>query len=173
MSENNLTLVAAAATVVGPAGDRDPADWQAAMLDTAVALYAMASANGVVGKYLDGIARVEDAAANKRTKEGKIFTATVRSSDKEQATGRALIVLTNFDEATKKWKDENVRTDFLSNEDGLGKRLAKMARSLEGHKVKVWVELEPMNNGSGQSVRMLRHIEDLGANTAFAEAEAA
>ena len=167
MSDSVMNLTAAAATAVGPIGAREKAQWQAEVLQAALALHQLASPRGPIGKYLDGIARVEDHVANQRPKLGKIFVATVHESRREERTGRALITLTSYNDKTGEWKQEVCRTDFLSNSDGLGLRLAKMARDLVGHKVRVWIELEPKQDGSGESVRMLRHLEDLGIDKQY------
>lgn len=172
MSENTLALVSAAAVTVGPMGDRSPEEWQADILDASLALYAMASNNGSVGKYLEAIARVEDHVANDRKKLGKIFVATVRGGKVENPQhggGRGLIILTSYNDRERKWKDEPVRTDWLGNADGIGRRLFQLARGLKGHRVRVWVEFEEKNDGSGQSVRMVRHLEDLGVDDEFDE----
>lgn len=162
-----LNLVAAAATMVGPMREMDQADWQAEMLDATLALYAIAADNGPIGKYMGGIARVEGFAADPNSKKGKIFVATVKSGYQEARSKRGVIVLTSYNDKTREWKDENVRTDFLTNEDGIGERLFNLAGRLKGHKVKCWVELEDKNDGSGQTVRMLRHIEDRGFDEAW------
>lgn len=164
-----LNLVAAAAMMVGPMGDMSQADWQAEVLDSTLALYAMAADNGPVGKYMGGIARVEAFAADPNSKKGKIFVATIKEGYRERS-GRGVIVLTKYNETAREWKDENVRTDFLNNDDGIGQRLFSLAARLKGHKVLVWVELEDKTDGSGQTVRMIRHIEDRGEDQAFADA---
>ena len=78
--------------------------------------------------------------------------------------------MTSFDREKNEWgEDRPVRTDWLGNADGIGNRLFTMARQLKGHRVRLWVELEPMAGSNGQSVRMLRHLEDLGFDEEFAK----
>jgi len=54
---------------------------------------------------------------------------------------------------------EQVRTERL---DHGGRPLARRCRSLVGHQVRLWVEVQVVSEG-GKKVRVLQHIEDLGA----------
>jgi hypothetical protein len=49
--------------------------------------------------------------------------------------------------------------------------MAKRLVKLVGHRVLLWVEVEPIANGARKS-RVIRHVEDLGIDPAMAPAVA-
>ncbi|WIE80839.1 hypothetical protein [Curtobacterium sp. MCSS17_016] len=99
--------------------------------------------------------------------DGKVFVGTIVNVTKEATSQRGLVTLhTGTDRESKGLPlgQENVRTDRTDNPDG--QSIARLATRLVGHRVTVYIELEPMRNGN-QKVRVLRHVEDLGVDPAY------
>lgn len=166
-----MNLVSAAVIATGPATQYanavqqadgstinvvDEAAYQSAVRENAIAIAVMASENGPIGKALDQL-------ANSRP-----FIATIAAVEKEQSSTRAFITLHTGTERSSKGPGgrelpagyEGIRTERTDNP--VGRSLAIKARNLIGHRVTVWIENEALANGSGQTVRVLRHVEDLG-----------
>ncbi|MGW8431189.1 hypothetical protein ACWGJ9_08695 [Curtobacterium citreum] len=94
--------------------------------------------------------------------DGKVFVGTVVHVSKEERSTRAVVnVHTGTERETPGVPagQEQVRTDRTDNSDG--QAIARLATRLIGHRVTLYIELEPMKGGQ-KKVRVLRHIEDLG-----------
>ncbi len=94
--------------------------------------------------------------------DGKVFVGTVVHVTKEASSKRGIVTLHTGTERENKdlpAGQENVRTERTDNPDG--QAIARLATRLIGHRVTVYIELEPYKNGQ-QKVRVLRHVEDLG-----------
>jgi hypothetical protein len=114
-----------------------------------------------------------DKALDKNSSDGKIFAGTIVAVAKEAKTSRAIVTLyTGTDRETKDavtktvlpLGHEQLRTDLTYNADG--RAMARSAQLLIGRRVTVYVELEGIRGGTTK-VRVLRHIEDGGADTRF------
>ncbi|WP_277212289.1 hypothetical protein [Isoptericola croceus] len=141
-------IVVAAMSAVGPVGE-DSAAWESEVARTAARFTAVAG-----NDQHPAFRAVEQVAA------AKVFTGTVVSIVKEQSSTRGLITLHTGTERSDDGT-ESVRTERTDNPVGLA--MAKQVRSLVGHKVVVWIEVETMKNGNKS--RVLRHIEDRGEAT--------
>lgn len=116
-----------------------------------------------------------DKALDKNSSDGKVFIGTVVGVIKEPKTTRAIMTLFTGTDRTVKGHDGNVlptgqeqlRTERTDNPDG--RAMARAAQLLIGHRVTVYVELEAIRGGETK-VRVLRHIEDGGADTNYAAA---
>ena len=116
----------------------------------------------LVSDVADQVVKIQEAIA----KSDKTFVGTVVSVKKEASSTRAIVTLNT---GTARVHDgvvagcETVRTDRTDDPDGL--LMAKKVQSLKGHKVLVYVELEPGKNNDPRRFRVLRHIVDKGLDT--------
>lgn len=191
MSENNM-LIAAAAIAAGPISDytktvkrisegaevevieADPETWRAKVTEIALDLHMLSEPRSAFAKAMTTI----EGAGDKENKRYKAFVGTVLRCEKERTTTRAVVtLLTGSDRESKDainkgqnlpLGQEQIRSERTDEADGLA--MAKRLSRLIGHKVMVYVDNEPKTDGSGQSVRVLRHVVDLGVDQALAEA---
>lgn len=144
-------IILAAVTSAGPVVDGDVAGWNATVERQAARISVLVSAKGDIAKTLDAI------------ENASIYTATVVSVTKEASSTRGLVQLktkpsTNYPDGI-----EPIRTERTDSPSGLG--MAKAMRSLIGHKVVIWKEIQKYDGGT---VRIVRHVEDLGVDPEFA-----
>jgi hypothetical protein len=144
--EVTTQIVLAAVAAAGP--DDGGGDWDTKVAMNAARITAMTSPQSAVGQ---SIAQVAGA---------KVFTGVVESIRKEQSSTRGVIVLQTRESIHHPDGREEVRTERTDKAVGLA--MARRVRELRGHRVMVWVEIEEIANGQ-RKVRVLRHIEDLGA----------
>ena len=104
----------------------------------------------------------------------KIFTGTVLKVTREDATTRGIVHLrTRVHREYAPDGVEQVRTE--RTDDPVGLAIARKIRSLKGHRVLLWVEIEtftPKTGGPARKSRVVRHVEDLGLADADDEAVA-
>ena len=97
--------------------------------------------------------------------ELKNFVGTIAKVTREKSSTRGKVLLHT---GTKKEIDglepgyEIVRTDRTDDPDGL--MVASEAKALLGHRVLVWVVLEPWASDTNRKTRVLVHLMDLGAD---------
>lgn len=148
-------VILAAVGAAGPKGE-DAADWNARVRDNAVGIAVMLGENSSVSKALE-----------KFLAAGKPFPATILGGRKEQTSTRVVVRIRNKD-----GEEEEIRTDRTDTPEGLA--MANIVKGLVGHRVLIWKELEEMGGGTnGRKVRILRHVEDLGADPTFQAARPA
>lgn len=183
---NNEAIIAAAFGIIGPQGERTDFDYRTALIEASARIRAEAAEpvakDGVfrdpvtVGEYLAAIDRVEDHVAAGRGRDGgKIIFGTLRDAVQEQAkeggrpSGRVLVTISNYNKTDEVWDDEIQRTERLKQWDGswnaASRAVADTARALKGHRVKMWLEMVAMS--SGDYMRTIRHIEDLGEDADY------
>lgn len=145
-----LSLVAAAATAVGPVEDQT--EWAEKVRERAVDLYLMSRDRGVVGRALEQL----DAS--------RTYVATVLGGKVEkhalESGGELRRGLVRLKVATSKYnKDgiEEIRTELLSTPEGAA--LWARIRGMVGHRVLVYAQTEEKD---ARKVKTLRHVEDLG-----------
>lgn len=135
------------------------AAWDQSVKTNARDIMVMTSDRSKITAQLNGLRKAIDPSSG----EGKVFTGTVTRVVREASSTRGLVTLfTGTDQAPKDGLAagyENVRTDRTDDLDG--KAMARAAQLLTGHRVTVYIELEPIRGGS-QKARVLRHIEDQG-----------
>lgn len=93
----------------------------------------------------------------------KVFTGTVVKVTREEAITRGIVHLrTRVHPEYAPDGIEQVRTE--RTDDPVGLAVAKRLRSLKGHRVLLWVEIESFQSKSGanRKFRVVRHVEDLG-----------
>ncbi len=127
----------------------------AAALPAALDAYFATSMTGFV---------VAQAKAAEQISKCKVFSGIVRDVKKEQSSTRGVITLhTGTDRATDGVPAgcEQVRTERTDNPEGLA--MARKVKSLIGHRVLVWVEVEEFTTGNvTKKMRVVRHTEDRG-----------
>lgn len=175
MDQNLSTAITAAAVtatgpqtaftqvVTAPNGETmtvvDPAAWQAAVVGNAIQIAVMASESGAVGRAL------------KQIEESKVFTCTVVSVEKEARSTRGFVIVhTGTERAAKDMRGNPLPEGFEvfrteRTDSPIGVAMARKIRGLIGHRVLVWVEVEPIpGDAEGRKARVVRHVEDLGVD---------
>jgi len=100
--------------------------------------------------------------------ELKNFVGTIAKVTREKSSTRGKVLLHT---GTKKEVDgldpghEIVRTDRTDDPEGL--MVASEAKALLGHRVLVWVVLEPWASDTNRTTRVLVHLMDLGADDRY------
>lgn len=144
-----LTIVAGAVAAAG--ADTGDGAWAGRVEDYAAQIFTMGGERSHVARMLTSLGSC------------KVFTGAVLGIQREQSSTRGIVTLKTGTSDTRDGLPagcEQVRTDRTDSE-GRGLRLARQVRTLIGHRVLVWVEVEEYNGGRGK-VRVLRHVEDLG-----------
>lgn len=154
----DATRVSIILSAISAAGPADSEGWSAEVNDLAAKITAMTAPDSDLSKVVNGV------------HNAKVFTGDVIGIRKEASSSRGIVTLKTGTTYTKPGLPEGyeeARTDVTYNP--AGKRMANRLRSLIGHKVAVWVEVEEYKKegapgGKGQS-RVIRHVEDLGLST--------
>ena len=94
-----------------------------------------------------------------QVEQSKVFQGVVQQVVKEQSSTRGLVQLKTRPSKFHPDGIEEARTERTDSPIGL--YMARHLKSLVGHRVSVWVEVESINNGAAK-VRVIRHVEDLG-----------
>ena len=147
-----LSLIAAAATAVGPVEDQ--AEWAGKVRERAMELYLMSRDRSPVSRALEQL----DAS--------RTYVATVLGGrvEKHALEGggelrRGLIRLKVASSRYNKDGVEEIRTELLSTAEGAA--LWAKIRGLVGHRVLVYAQTEEKD---ARKVKTLRHVEDLGVD---------
>ena len=142
-------VILAAVGSAGPVG-ADKAEWNATVAAQAVSIAVMLGENSDVSKALTKFANA-----------GKPFPAVIVGGRIEASSTRLIVKIRNKD-----GEEEELRTDRTDSPEG--QAMSNIVRSLKGHKVLIWKEIEEFTDSKNQlrKVRVLRHIEDLGADAA-------
>ena len=151
-------VILAAINAVGPqVGNLAlKSEWDAAVEQKAVSIALLTKADSAIAKAIDIIETCS------------VYTATIISVNKEESSTRAIARLktkpsTNYPDGI-----EPIRTERTDNPSGLA--MARLMRSLIGHKVVIWKEIQKYDGGTG---RIVRHVEDKGLDPELAQAPAA
>lgn len=108
------------------------------------------------------------AAEEKDNQSAKVIWTTIESIHYDPTSNSQRVKVLFRGRPTKKAADgrEHAFTERLdSRYEVNGRMVARAARELVGHRVKAYIEMQEMTNGSGQKVRVLRHLVDLGIAT--------
>lgn len=151
-ADTKTQIILAATASAGPVSDPD---WTLHVTEAATRITAMLSDTSDVSQ---AIAQIEAA---------KVFPAVVESVKREESSTRALVTLKTRPSEHHPDGLEQART--ARTDTRLGLAMAKRLTALRGHRVMLWVEVEPIGNGT-RKVRVIRHVEDLGAETPAAAA---
>jgi hypothetical protein len=144
--EDNNQIIIAAINATGAQGE-DLAAWRLRVIENAASFAAMLSPSSDVSKAVASVLN------------SKVFTGTVLSVEKEKSSTRGLATLKTRVSEHSPDGTETVRTECTDSE--YGRSMARRLRSLIGHKVIVWVEVQTMSNSTNK-VRVVSHVEDLG-----------
>ena len=150
MDNSHYSLVIAAAQAAGPCPPGGEAAWGRRVHGLTVDLHLIAQ------QARQDIERLESA---------RTFIAFLESVQIEESSRRGLVTLRLPSGETEPIRTERQETDR-------GRALIERARSLEGRWVLVYRYNEPKAGQRNQSVRMLAHLMDLGADGAVPNATA-
>lgn len=139
-------IVTAAVSAAGPL-DEDGEGWINRVNEAVARITAMCSDTSPTAKVIDQIER------------SKTFTATVLGGSREKSSTRVVLRMQTRPSQFHPDGIEEARTERTDTPAGAA--MANRLRTLIGHRVAVWVELESINDGATK-VRVIRHVEDLG-----------
>jgi hypothetical protein len=142
--QTRTAIILAAAQSAGPVGN-DQAAWDARVRAQALTITEMLSPTSTVARAVDGFWRA-----------GKPFPGTILGGRIEPTSTRLVVQFRNRDGQT-----EAIRTDRTDTPEG--RSMADLVRTLKGHRVLIWKEMEANGEGANaKRFRVLRHIKDLG-----------
>jgi hypothetical protein len=150
VDNSHYSLVIAAANAAGPCAPGEEAAWGRRVQGLTVELHLIAQ------QARQDIERLESA---------RTFIAFLEKVEIEESSRRGLVTL-----RLPSGESEPIRTEQVSTERG--RALVERARSLEGRWVLVYRYNEQKAGQRNQSVRMLAHLMDLGADGAVASTTA-
>ncbi len=139
-------IVIAALSAAGPVGE-DAEAWDGRVLELASQFTAMLAPTSTVSKIIDSVSNA------------KVFTGTVLAVKKEDTSTRGIVTLKTKVSEHSPDGTEQARTE--RTDTPLGLSMARRVRALVGHRVVVWIDVQPIKNSTKKS-RVLVNIEDLG-----------
>lgn len=151
-----IAAVQAAGPIDSSAGTDANEEWRVRVSDAAANITAMTSPQSDLSKLITSVSK------------SKVFPATVKDVAKEKSSTRGLVTLKTRPSKHHEDGIEQARTERTDNPIGLA--MAKRFRSLIGHKVLIYIEVETFGDGDGK-VRVIRHVVDRGIDPEFAESE--
>ncbi|MFF2571190.1 hypothetical protein [Streptomyces sp. NPDC058084] len=140
MNPRDLELTLAAARAVGPCPAGEEATWTEQVRAKAITLYTLADTVG------QDLARLDTA---------KQFTATLLSVSVEATSTRGVLVVRNTSGEL-----EQLRTD--RGDSDTGRSMIERARTLVGHRLRVYRLNEQMAGNATRQVRTVVHLTDHG-----------
>jgi hypothetical protein len=146
--EQRLQIVTAAVAAVGAVG-ADQAAWHGWVDEMIARLTAMCAETSPAARLIEQIER------------SKTFTATIVGGKIEASSTRVVVKLKTRPSERNPEGIEEARTE--RTDTPAGKAMSQRLRALKGHRVAIWVEVEPIP-GSDRKVRVVRHVEDLGVD---------
>ncbi|MCC3299452.1 hypothetical protein [Arthrobacter caoxuetaonis] len=150
-------IILAAVNMAGPVGDDLP-EWNSRVRANTKKLTIMLGENSNLAKIIDMV------------KGCKIFSGTILHVAKEKSSKRGFVGLKTTPSKFNADGIESVRTEIMEdNPEVLA--FCRQLRSLEGHRVLVWVEMQT-NEDATRKFRILQHVEDLGLDPDYDADEA-
>jgi hypothetical protein len=146
--DQRLQIVTAAVAAVGAVGD-DQAGWQGRVDEMIARLTAMCAETSPAARLIEQVER------------SKTFTATIVGGKIERSSTRVVVTLKTRPSERNPEGIEEARTE--RTDTPAGKAMSQRLRCLKGHRVVIWVEVEQIP-GSDRRVRVVRHVEDMGAD---------
>ncbi|MCX2927394.1 hypothetical protein [Streptomyces sp. NEAU-W12] len=143
MNPRDLELTLAAARAVGPCPPGEEAAWSERVRGRAIHLYTLADSVGLELQRLDA---------------AKQFTATLLTVRIEATSTRGLLVVRNTSGEL-----EHLRTD--RGDTDAGRAMIERARTLVGHRLRVYRLNEQMASNAKLQVRTVVHLTDFGPDT--------
>jgi hypothetical protein len=147
-----LQIITAAVAAVGAVGE-DQAAWQGRVDEMIARLTAMCAETSPAARLIEQVER------------SKTFTATIVGGKIETSSTRVVVKLKTRPSERNPEGVEEARTE--RTDTPAGRAMSQRLRALKGHRVAIWVEVEPIP-GSDKKVRVVRHAEDLGLDREFA-----
>ncbi len=147
MDQDTTQIILAAVHAAGPAGE-DRAAWMDAVCDLAAEITVMCSDRSRAARRVQSI------------RNSKVFTATIVGGKLEASSTRGIVNLRTKPTAQHPDGLEQVRTERTDTPDGMA--MWSRLKALKGHRVVLFVEVQEYNGGQGK-VRVVQHVEDLGA----------
>lgn len=149
MSDTREQIIITAYNRTGSAlEDETPEQYNTRLIANATEIQLALREGSPISKHIENIA------------DSTPFRAVITGGGVESNTGRGKIALSTRDKDGTA-KEEDIRTDFLNTADG--KRVFDLARSLKGHTVLVYKQMEV--GGDNKKHRVARHIVDLGVES--------
>ncbi|MGK3708777.1 hypothetical protein [Arthrobacter sp. IK3] len=150
-------IILAAVNMTGPVGDDLP-DWNTRVRANTKKLTIMLGETSELAKTIDMVQNC------------KVFSGTILHVAKEKTSKRGFVGLKTTPSKFNPDGVESVRTEITENNpEALA--FCRQLRSLEGHRVLVWVEMQT-NEDATRKFRILQHVEDLGLDPEYDEDEA-
>lgn len=151
-------IIFGAVGMTGPIGE-DPSDWNLRLKQNAKYLTTLLSEGSPVAKTIDMI------------DEAKKFVGTVLFVTKEPTSKRAFVVLKTNPSKLNEDGIETVRTEIVDWEGKSGEAysFAKDLKSLTGHRVLLYVEMQTGKDDATRKFRILQHADDLGPDDSVTE----
>lgn len=147
-------IILSAVGMTGPVGE-DVADWNSRLNTNAKKLSIMLGENSNVAKTITMI------------QECKVFSGTILYVAKEKSSKRGFVGLKTKPSKFNEDGVETVRTEITENNPAVNE-FCKQLRSLHGHRVLVWVEMQASEDAT-RKFRILQHVEDLGIDPDYDE----
>lgn len=166
MSETTVSphkdIIVAAVNAAGPIpknedGSLDKYKWNQNVSTAAVDIAVLTSPHSPIAKRL---AMLETC---------KKFVATIQGVRKEKTSTRGLVVVKAKPTARTPDGIEMARTERTDSNPETA-AFANRLKTLEGHRVLMWIDMQDMRNGD--KVRVLQHVEDLGLDEEYDAEEA-
>lgn len=142
--DNRVAIITAAAAA---AGSTTEPGFEKRLEDAAVKLTTLSSPFSWLGKKLDRIA------------ESKVIVGVLRSITKEESSTRGLVTIETRPSKFHPDGLEEQRTERTDRQDGF--EMAEKLSGLVGHRVALYVYLEPIGDGETK-IRVVQHAVDLG-----------
>lgn len=137
---------------VGAAGVTvDHPEFNDRLAEAAARITAMLSEASPVSRAIDQVAA------------SRCFVAVIAGIRREESSTRAVVELHTRPTELHPDGIEAARSERTDHPSGLA--MARRLQGLRGHKVMLWIESESIGGGS-RSVRVIRHVEDLGVEKA-------
>ncbi|MCC3292850.1 hypothetical protein [Arthrobacter sp. zg-Y1110] len=149
-------IILAAVNMTGPVGE-DLVDWNTRLRANTKKLTILLGENSNLAKTIEMVQGC------------KVFSGTVLHVAKEASSKRGFVGLKTTPSKFNEDGVESVRTEITENNPE-ALEFCRQIRSLEGHRVLVWVEMQT-NEDATRKFRILQHIEDLGIDPDYDAAE--
>lgn len=150
MSTTAEIIYAAIASVEPLARDESEVDYERRVKKQASDIYIMTQDRSPISQHLATLEKC------------KVFTAVITDVKKEKSSTRGVVTLKTRPSKENEKGVETARTDRTENDkNSEGTAMARRLVELKGHRVLLWIYLEPMGS-SGRTVRVVKHVVDLG-----------
>lgn len=148
-------IILGAITMTGPVADgQTQSEWDSKLKSNVKSIALMLNDNSDVSRTINMLA------------ECKNFVGTILGVQKEASSTRGFLAIKTTE---SKWAPDGIETVRTERTDSSAEAKAfasRLRNELIGHRVLVWVEMQEIRD-SGQKVRVLQHVQDLGEDPDF------